>query len=328
MKHNSSYGNNETESKKINEYIKLMINIFIFQEELKNKINKTLSQSNKNNYFCIRKKWVNEFKDLFYYNKFLSDINKGNILDIIKEYKSNNNDYNKLLEDIMKLLTDDFINKCNEISKDKEKIKKYFSNKRISLEIKNKNNIYYYNDEIEIINDKVKNIIQKLYDNETIENHRFLFGDRAIIMEFDIMPQSSIIIGKYNNECFEPNILLRFNKKENMKNYFDIIHNKFLALKKKELNFENNFEINLVHNSNIIGKAFKIKELDNNQIKDINNNIVQDNNSLINEKRNDIYLNTVKPGAIHHFFRKILTFPSVIQFLKSKNYNINKFIWF
>ena len=115
MKHYSSYGNNETESKKINEYIKLMINIFIFQEELKNKINKTLSQSNTNNYFCIRKKWVDEFKDLFDYNKFLSDINKGNILDIIKEYKSNNNDYNKLLEDIMKLLTDDFINKCIEI---------------------------------------------------------------------------------------------------------------------------------------------------------------------------------------------------------------------
>ena len=224
-----------------------------------------------NNYFCIRKKWIDKLKALFDYNKFKSDIGKGSLLDIIKEYKSKNN-YNKFLEEIMKLLSKDFIDKINEISKDKEKIKKYFSNEPILLGIKNKNNIYYYNDEIEIINDKTKNIIQKLFDNETKENHRFLFGERAIIMEFDLIPQSSIIIGKYNNECFEPKLLLSFNKKEDMKNYFDIIHGKYVWIMKNELKFENNFVINLVHNSNIIGKAFKIKELDNNQIKNINNN--------------------------------------------------------
>jgi hypothetical protein len=116
-------------------------------------------------------------------------------------------------------------------------------------------------------------------------------------MKFDIMPQNSIIIGKYNNDCFEQDILLCFDKKEDMKNYFDKIHYKgYISFKSKELKFDNNNVINFVQNSNIIGKAYKIKELENNQINNTkiinnyNNNIIDTQNNIIttNESRNII----------------------------------------
>ena len=59
---NSSNQNNKTENNGINPFIEIMINIYIFKDEMKTKINKLLSQSMENKYYCIRKKWVDKFK--------------------------------------------------------------------------------------------------------------------------------------------------------------------------------------------------------------------------------------------------------------------------
>ena len=195
------------ENKKINPYIELMINIYLFKEDMKNKINKSLSQSIEENNFIIRKKWLDKYKSLFDYQNFKSYIDKGNIFQIKNEFNLKK-DINKFLGDIIKLCPKDYI---NTLSKDEEKIKKYFDNEPISLEIKNKNNIYYFNDEIEIINKDIKDLIKEIFKIKYEEKQRlFLFGDKAIIMEFDFLPQHSIIIGKYNNDYFAPDILLYF----------------------------------------------------------------------------------------------------------------------
>ena len=285
---------NENENRKINPYIELMINIYLFQEDLKNKINKTLSQSFEGNNFCIRKKLLDKFKSLFDYKKFISYIKKGNILQIQKDFQTKK-DVDKFLDDIIKLCPDDFINNINNISKDEEKIKKYFDNEPISLEIKNKNNIYYYNDEIEIINEDIIDLIKEIFKIKYGEKQRlFLCGDKAIIIEFDIMPQNSIIIGKYNNNYFEQDILLCFDKNEDMKNYFNKIHEKgYISFESKELKFDNNNVINLIENSNIIGKAYKIKEIEKNQIN--NTNIINNfNNNIIDTQNNIISYNEPK----------------------------------
>ena len=257
---------NENIYKKINPYIELMINIYMFKEDYTKKITNTLSQSNEETNFCIRKKWLDKFKTHFDYNKFNSIIKEGDIYKIIKEYNYNNN-YNKFLEDLMQLCPNYFTNKINELSNNKENIRKYFNNEPISLELKENNKIYYYNDEIEIINKKTKDLIQELFDiSNNGKYNKFLFGDRKIIMEFNIKSQYSIIIGKYNDNYFVQDILLIFGSEEDMKYYFEKVHKDGYISITKDLDLQKN----LLHYSNIVGKAFYIKDLDNNNIKDIN----------------------------------------------------------
>ena len=238
----------------------------MFKEDYTKKITNTLSQSNEETNFCIRKKWLDKFKTHFDYNKFNSIIKEGDIYKIIKEYNYNNN-YNKFLEDLMQLCPNYFTNKINELSNNKENIRKYFNNEPISLELKENNKIYYYNDEIEIINKKTKDLIQELFDiSNDGKYNKFLFGDRKIIMEFNIKSQYSIIIGKYNDNYFVQDILLIFGSEEDMKYYFEKVHKDGYISIAKDLDLQKN----LLHYSNIVGKAFYIKDLDNNNIKDIN----------------------------------------------------------
>ena len=85
--------------------------------------------------------------------------------------------------------------------------------------------------------DIIKEIFKIKYDEK---QRLFLFGDREIIMEFDIMPQHSIIIGKYNNGYLDQDILLCFDKKEDMKNYFNKIHKEYRKIKTEVFIFDNN----------------------------------------------------------------------------------------
>ena len=46
-----------------NKYIELMINIYLLEEELKNKIIRKLENTNEENYIIISKKWMEKLKE-------------------------------------------------------------------------------------------------------------------------------------------------------------------------------------------------------------------------------------------------------------------------
>ena len=55
-----------------------------------------------------------------------------------------------------------------------------------------------------------KRWMQKLFQPEYNEKRIFLFGDNKIIMDLELTSQYSIIIGHYNNNYFETDLLLQF----------------------------------------------------------------------------------------------------------------------
>ena len=162
------------ETKEINPYIELLINIYLFKEELKTKIKRDLKNTYEEKYYIINKKWMDNLKQLFDYdNKFLNYLNSGNIKDIINKYNPNDK-YIEFLSEIIKLFNDDYIKEINsKINEDKMKeIKSVYT---YSNTLKEKNKAYYYDNDIEIINEKIKNIIKRIFNIEIGEKKVFLF---------------------------------------------------------------------------------------------------------------------------------------------------------
>ena len=151
----------------INPIIELMINIYLFKDELKNKIKRNLINTFEEKNYIISKEWMDNFKEIFDYEYFLHELNsKG----IIKKYKQNNNN-DKFLSEIISCIPEKFINDINTtIKENKIKFLKILQNYQIKL--KQKNHIQYYTN-FEIINDKTANIINKLFNIAHIENRFF-----------------------------------------------------------------------------------------------------------------------------------------------------------
>ena len=151
----------------INPIIELMINIYLFKDELKNKIKRNLINTFEEKNYIISKEWMDNFKEIFDYEYFLHELNyKG----IIKKYKQNNKN-DKFLSEIISCIPEKFINDINTtIKENKIKFLKILQNYQIKL--KQKNHIQYYTN-FEIINDKTANIINKLFNIAHIENRFF-----------------------------------------------------------------------------------------------------------------------------------------------------------
>jgi len=269
---NEMNGKNNRHIQKMNPYIELMINIYIFQEDLNERLKRNLTQSNDESRYIINKKWMTKFKSYFGYDNFLNYIKTTeNINKTTKKHKSTDNN-NEFAMEIIKLIPTGFLNNINEISQNKEKTKKLYNSEYSTIKIKEKKNLYYLYEEIEIINEKIQNMIRELFQVKFEDKKKFLFGDKKIIMDFNIMPQSSIIIGNFNKNYFESNILLTFTSKFESEKFFKKFYSeKYESIEAKYLNFGNNKEIILKTNSNIIGRAFKIYELEN-DISNINEN--------------------------------------------------------
>ena len=195
-----------------------MINIYLLKDELKSKVNRELKNSFEEKYYIINKKLMDELKLLFGYdNKFLNYLNSGNINDIINKYNPKDK-YIEFLSEIKKIFNDDYINEINSKIID-DKIKDIKSLYTYSNTFKEKNNIFYFANDIEIINEKIKNIIQRIFNIEIGEKKVFLFGDDRIIMSVEYQEQNSLMIGNYNkNYYFEKDLLLNFYTKLNLEN--------------------------------------------------------------------------------------------------------------
>ena len=284
------------ETKEINPYIELLINIYLFKEELKTKIKRDLKKTYEEKYYIINKKWMDNLKQLFDYdNKFLNYLNSGNIKDIINKYNPNDK-YIEFLSEIIKLFNDDYIKEINsKINEDKMKeIKSLYT---YSNTLKEKNKAYYYDNDIEIINKKIKNIIQRIFNIEIGEQKVFLFGDNKIIMSVDYQEQYSLMIGIYNkNDYYEKNYLYNLYTKQNLeyclKSFTDIGY----AETKKILIHPQQNEINLKDDkSSIIGQLYNIKSENNqnlmvsyNQTQEITNNSNNNNNAQQQNQNHNI----------------------------------------
>ena len=254
------------ERNEINPYIELLINIYLFKEELKIKIKRDLKYTYEEKYYIINKKWMDNLKQLFDYdNKFLNYLNSGNIKDIINKYNPNDK-YIEFLSEIIKLFNDDYIKEINsKINEDKMKeIKSVYT---YSNTLKEKNKAYYYDNDIEIINEKIKNIIKRIFNIEIGEKKVFLFGDNKIIMSVDYQVQYSLMIGIYNNnDYYEKIYLYNFYTRQNLeyclKSFTDV---GYINTKKILIYLQHQNEINLKDGqSNIIGQLYNIKS-ENNQ---------------------------------------------------------------
>ena len=265
----------------INPYIELMINIYLFKEELKNKINKNLKEAFEERYYIINKKWVDDFKELFDYdNKFLNYLKQGNINEIINKHNPNEL-YDEFLYEIIKLFNDDYINEINSKTKI-EKINELKNINNYKANLKEKNKIYYYYNNIEIINDKIKNIIQKIFYVEIFDKRIFLFGDEKIIMDLDYEKQYSLILGDYTNNYFDTKILLNFYTNENIKLFINFFKsNGYKDTMKKFENHNNENEVNFKEdNTTTHAKFYKIENFE----KEVNKNGVNTNPDVTNGK--------------------------------------------
>ena len=272
--------------KEINLIILLMINIHLFKDELKSKVNRNLINTFKENFYIIAKEWIDNFNRIFHCDdKLFQYLNSGTVKDDIKKYKQNNNN-KESLSGIINSFPVDYIEPIN-TSINNGQIEKIKNINNYQYELKVKNNVQYYVN-FEIINEEIASIIQELFTIELRDKKIFLFGDNKIIMPIDITSQPSIIIGEYNNNYFESVLLLYLYNSQ----YIDYCFTKFKtkgytnALSNLNLEYKNETHIK---NDASIGKLFKISDLENNKIsnENLDINITPDNTNEINLNKNN-----------------------------------------
>ena len=328
---NLNKDNNET-AKQIDIYIELMINIYLFKEELKNKINRNLVNTHEETYYIITQKWMNKLKQFLDYDKFVKYLELGNYKKIIDKYNLINN-YNKFISEIIDLFPQDYTKDIHSKTEDAElRNSQYYS-----MKWKEKNGLYFYFDNIEIINEKITEIIEKLFNIEYKEKRMFLLGDKKIIMDFSLeyetSNQFSIITGDYTKDYFETDFLLHFFNKNDIHNYFQIFTSKGYDYVINNLIHPQNKEIYMIDNTKSfsIGKAYKIFELWNKGNSIINNqstnikmnidiNSDNDNNEMININQIQLNLyieNQIKALISYYLFteklkQNINTSPKII----------------
>ena len=110
----------------INPYIELMINIYLFEKDLKYKVSRSIINTNKEFYYITSPKWMEKLKVCLDYDKFLKVLISGNIEDIINKTNPQNN-YNEFLSEVMKLITNVYINEIDYKIKKEESVK-YLNN--------------------------------------------------------------------------------------------------------------------------------------------------------------------------------------------------------
>ena len=80
---------NNSNSRHTNKYYELLINLYLFQTEIKDKINKPINKLAKSEeYILVNGKWMEQLLKFIEYENFVKDLEKNNIDDIIIQYKN------------------------------------------------------------------------------------------------------------------------------------------------------------------------------------------------------------------------------------------------
>ena len=208
-------------------YIEFLLNIYLHNKELNNKLSHPLKGSIGELYFTINNEWLNFILEIFEYEKkFLEYIKNENEKNIINQnYSKKENKFDeKFLDEIMNIFPNDYLERINEKIKDNDIIIK-LRDIGLCLKKENKtfeNKIIYYYDNIGIINDNIINLISELFQIENKEEkHKFVFGENKFMMSFQLENQNSIIIGYLDkNKFFKTELLLQINNNINLDSYF------------------------------------------------------------------------------------------------------------
>jgi len=259
--------------------IEFLLNIYLTHKDIEKKTKRNLINTNIEEYSIIKKDSMNKILIYFEYNNFIAFIEE-NIID-------KNED--KILDEIMnKYYNNEYLMNLN------NKVKKASQALR-NIENINENKTIDYNDDIEIINNKVKNYINELFGDIYIINRKFLFGDQKIIMDYKFT-KNYFIIGKFENCTFKPEIMLNFEQKKNTVDFFSIFKNKGYNDFINELKLNNNL---IITSDDKRIKEIKINEnyqfssiANNNEGSDVSQfNLNKDLYSLNNNKSNQNIIN-------------------------------------
>ena len=114
-------------------------------------------------YYIITQKWMNKLKQFLDYDRFVKYLYIGNYKKIIDKYNLINN-YNKFISEIIDLFPQDYTKDIHSKTEDAElRNSQYYS-----MKWKEKNGLYFYFDNIEIINEKITEIIEKLFRKKNV----------------------------------------------------------------------------------------------------------------------------------------------------------------
>ena len=329
----------DSTQKYIQKYIELFYQIYLFYEEINNKINSSLINSKLEQYYIINNKWMNKFLAYFEYSKFMEYMKKGNTIEITKKYKNNNIQY---LVEIMNLLPNDYSKTIKSKIDDKDEFNKIIKAEYYKLELKGRESIqnkviYYYDANIEIINVEIYNYVKSIINIQNENKKDFLIGDNKIIMKNNESYQCSLIIGDYIDLSFAPSILIDFE----MQKYYDEYFKKFIEKGYNETmkNIDTNQKIFKIYDNfstEIIAYSYNLKKLNdieyiktipnsssfinNNNLANINSqkekvssvensNTTEENNPRISEKKeinkislNNFMQNQIKALILYYYF--------------------------
>ena len=220
-------------------------------------------------------------------NKIINYFEYDNFVDIIEKNIIDKNE-DKIMDEIMnKLYNNEYLMKLNNKIKTAAEALK-------SIKMINENEAIEYKDDIEIINNKVKNFINESLGDIYIVDTKFLFGDQKIIMDYKLVI-NSVIIGNFENNTFKSEILLNFYQKNYKVNYFQIFQTKGYNIFINELK-SNNYELTINENEVIEVNVQKINNHENNQFPSNSNNNKENGNAILNSNNINDYQNNNFPS--------------------------------
>ena len=255
--------------KKFKKDLEILIRLFYYYKEIKEKVNesfKNLNENNKETVYLINESWIKKYKKFFEFQELenilinLKDKININInsTDLITQQNYFISD--SLIEIIISNLPQYYIKKIMEKYNDFDKIKE-------NLEY---NDIFYNQKQIRylvnchIINSKIYEILSNLYleiENTVKRYDLYFVGNKSILLipENNNLSKEVAEIGYINNEnIFIPIILLDYNEKDIPIDFLNNFFSKnFSSNDKKDycktsnLDFECCFQLNKINENNI-----------------------------------------------------------------------------
>ena len=221
---------------KLNQIL-FLLNLHFLHERLNFKVNDSLKDhSFKEKYHLIKNDIITKFKEIYKYDELIKQLNSNEIRKLINEYKKQSlyipeNQLNKLLETVVKMLDKSYINLIENISSknelgllDFQMEKKFY---------KNNPEIFYYED-CQLINEEMVKLI--ISSNQLIEKLKVNcnFGGKYAFLSFGKI----INIGKLdNNFIFNTEIIIKLKNEKSLDSIFNQIKQFNLNLFKETLKF-------------------------------------------------------------------------------------------
>ena len=303
-----SNGNNIVYSNK-ESYIRILIKIYYFQEELNKDIKKAIDDNKNIKIGIIQKDWIKHFKSFFEYDNFIKNY------EMIKE-----NNYFSLSESKIDNLINIILKNHKDLVKKVHEIPNFGENKKLILyenKIDKSKILKYYND-FEIVSSDIIFPLKLLFNNSSfcfLDVKGNIIGNNKVIISIqDSKGNNYYEIGNIINNIFNAEYLLDFNKTIEFEKFLNILYkNDFEDFLDKIYNNSLNNAFPLNFDLDCLSYQINCEKIGNfiHQIKDNNNNQI---------KSNDLIGKFKKLLLSIYFFEKKLNY----QLENSKVENTNK----